>query len=633
MRTIPLTCRRLVHIVLIVLFVIYNPSVCPARSAGDDIDRLVRVLMTMAQPLVSAPASFAFRLTASADPLPDSSAPASGTASPRMHSLVISRLATDSWCLALTSPWRDVVIRRSANETRLELPRADMAIVGTGAPDAGSADSLAPVGLMGRLFDSQTSLSAGVALLMPSALEAGIRHILLPHLKPGYLPCSWTIASGVALLLPEGASAAIRIEISPEQAERLARLRFFRIELASPGTIDPTITPQSRRTVVPRDELERMILRGLRRIFSLKFPGPGSTTVPEPLKVAHGELRHHEGQLLVLLSGSPAEIGTAHGKLLGPLVRRTVDSSLHLVGLVETIEKGIWFPGVLEDSWKRLSPHIPVAHLAEMAALASACPDLTWQEIRLANMFPEYFHCSGFAVFGRATADGRLYHGRVLDYMTEIGLQHAAVSFVVKPEMGHGYLNVGYAGLVGAVSGMNDAKIALGEMGGGGRFQWNGAPMATLMRRALEECGSLSEVKKLWESNPRTCEYFYVWSDGNIPSAVGVKATPAGVEFVHPGQAHPMLGEGIADTVVLSAGKRLKLLRERVIKAHGGITASSAISLMNRPVAMRSNLHNVLFAPQSLEAWVAHADELLPAADRPYVRYDLNNLLGQIPGR
>ncbi len=60
--------------------------------------------------------------------------------------------------------------------------------------------------------------------------------------------------------------------------------------------------------------------------------------------------------------------------------------------------------------------------------------------------------------------------------------------------------------------------------------------MATLMRRGLEECDSLAEVKALWQNNPRTCEYYYVFADGEDRSAVGVAATPEKLQFVAPGE-------------------------------------------------------------------------------------------------
>ncbi len=243
------------------------------------------------------------------------------------------------------------------------------------------------------------------------------------------------------------------------------------------------------------------------------------------------------------------------------------------------------------------------------------------------NVFPELFHCSGFAVFGKATKDGKLYHGRVLDYMTTIGLQDSATTFIVAVDGKIPFANVGYAGFIGSVSGMNAKAISLGEMGGRGEGRWDGAPMATLMRRALEECTTLDEVMDLWKRSPRTCEYYYVFADGKTNQAVGVAATPESIEFVRPGQAHKLLGEGIEDAVVLSAGNRLQKLRERVQERYGQFDAESAQWLMCRPVAMQSNLHNVLFVPQDGVLYVANADHTHPAAERPYVRLDLGQLV------
>jgi len=161
-----------------------------------------------------------------------------------------------------------------------------------------------------------------------------------------------------------------------------------------------------------------------------------------------------------------------------------------------------------------------------------------------------------------------------------------------------------------------------------GEGQWDGVPMATLMRRALEECSTLQQVTDLWTKSPRTCEYYYVFADGKTNDAVGVAATPEKLELIGPGQADARLGEGIQDAVVLSAGSRLETLRARVIENHGKIDTEKALWLMSRPVAMSSNLHNVLFIPADRVFYVANADHHNPAADRPYVKFDLNALLG-----
>ena len=69
-------------------------------------------------------------------------------------------------------------------------------------------------------------------------------------------------------------------------------------------------------------------------------------------------------------------------------------------------------------------------------ALASG---LEKEEARLANFFPELFHCSGFALFGDATKGGRMFHGRILDYMKGVGLEQNAVVMVVQPDKGNAW--------------------------------------------------------------------------------------------------------------------------------------------------------------------------------------------------
>ena len=78
---------------------------------------------------------------------------------------------------------------------------------------------------------------------------------------------------------------------------------------------------------------------------------------------------------------------------------------------------------------------------------------------------------------------------------------------------------------------------------------------------------------------------------------------------------------------MMSAGDRYKNLVKRVKENYGKIDSEKAIRLMDRPVAMKSNLHNALFAPQSLEFWVANAGVGTPASTEPYTYYNFKELL------
>lgn len=508
------------------------------------------------------------------------------------------------------------LLDRTAEATTFALPHHKKAFVGRG--EINSRDQLAGSVLLSRLLTAESSVRWYFPLLRAGA--DNVVRLVTSQVKTEYTAAenSWTFDDNVtARFTPEGSGL---ISVGDVQVK-------FVVSEQEPTTPQWTRPEDLDVVEIERDELERQLCRGGRRILEILAP---SNRLKNPREksvvVDQGELRWVEGQRVVLLSGSPEEVGHAHGQLLRREAMRTIDSVMYAFGTVNTIRTGRWFRNDLNDAYARLSPHIPEDHKRETAAMAETL-GIDVGLAQVLNVFPELFHCSGFAVFDSATADGTLYHGRVLDYMTTIGLQDGATTFVVAINGKQPFINVGYAGFIGSVTGMNSAGISLGEMGGRGEGQWDGVPMATLMRRALEECTTLKEVMTLWETNPRTCEYYYVFADGKTNEAVGVAATPETIEFVLPGQGHERLGPGIPDAVVLSAGSRLETLRSRVQKQHGKIDEQTALWLMSRPVAMQSNLHNALFVPAKGIVYVANATHDAPAAEQPYVLLDLNKLL------
>lgn len=343
-----------------------------------------------------------------------------------------------------------------------------------------------------------------------------------------------------------------------------------------------------------------------------------------------GWLEEWDGTKVLYLKGTPAEMGRQQGVLLRDETRDLVDKVVYGVGVGSSFEKGRWFFGEIQEAQARLMPFMAPAYLEEMDALAAAA-GLEREEVRLANFFPELFHCSGFAVYGSATKAGRMYHGRILDYMKGVGLEPNAVVIVNQPAGRFAWVNLGYAGFVGTVTAMNEKHISIGEMGGRGEGDWDGKPMAQLMREVMEKADSLEAAVEIMRRGPRTCEYYYVIADGKRGEAVGIAATPTVFEVVKPGVAHPRLPHAIPDVVLMSAGDRYETLARWVKEQHGQIEMESARRLMDRPVAMNSNIQSVLFAPDTLDFWVANADGRNVASHTRYTHYNLAELLKRRP--
>ncbi|MBN1910841.1 MAG: hypothetical protein JW818_13935 [Pirellulales bacterium] len=339
----------------------------------------------------------------------------------------------------------------------------------------------------------------------------------------------------------------------------------------------------------------------------------------------HGLLAASQGKLFLFVEGTPHQMGTAHGTLLAEKARKLTERVLYVVGAGDSLYSGKWFMDQMAEVERRAGPHIPKRFIDECDALAKAA-GVSRRDGRYANLFPERFHCSGIAVRGKATKDGHVYHARVLDYFTEINLQDEAVVTVFMPKGRNAWMSQGYAGFIGTVTAMNEKHLAVGEMGGGGEGQWDGMPMSLLLRDVMERASTVDEAVEIIRRTPRTCEYYYVLSDKNR-AMVGLYCTPEKVELLKPGQQHAKLPKIPEDTVIVSGFDRAEVASRRIQESFSQIDAKRLIEIIRQPVAMRSNLHNAVFAPETLDMWFADASRTRSACDEPYAHCNLKSLL------
>jgi hypothetical protein len=387
-------------------------------------------------------------------------------------------------------------------------------------------------------------------------------------------------------------------------------------------------------------------------------------------RIGKGTLEESAQGTILRLEGKPYERGVQHGTLLKEKIQANVEGFIDVPGLDQSPRVKAFHAHL-----STLLSSIPSHYLEEMRGVAYGA-DVPFEKILMLNLFPEMFHCIGITVQNEATFDHSLYHVRVLDYGAIQGLQHSAILMVVKPEDKHAFVSVGYAGFIGSVTGMNEKKIAMGEIGGDGYGYWNGIPMAFLIREVLEKSGTLEEAKELLKSSPRTCEYYYVLSDGNQEKAVGVYATASQIQFIEPGSSYALMaphglpknyGEnGVDDKFFMSsfapsqsefqfrvhneAGnlialfnhqpehcivlrgfgypERYTIVAERIRDLYGKIDAEHLQDIIKAPATNETNLHNAIFRPSTLDLWVSHAGiDGTPASELPYGSYHLPDLL------
>ncbi len=383
-----------------------------------------------------------------------------------------------------------------------------------------------------------------------------------------------------------------------------------------------------------------------------------------------GYLEQINGSSILHVKGTHYEMGYQHGKLLKESIKQNISQFIDTPPAGSEDRSTPFFRHLAT-----IKNHIPPTLLEEMKGLADGS-SIALDKILILNLFPEMFHCSGLTVNDKATANGSLYHVRVLDYSIGKSIQNSAVLIIAEPQDGIAFANVSYAGFIGSVTGMNASKIAIGEIGGRGYGHWDGIPMAFLMRMVLEKATSLAEAQAIFLNSPRTCEYYYVISDGNTDTSIGVYATSSQIHFINPSDPYAILAprglpanygaDGEHDkfffspctiettshqTLLLGQNNalmgllrlqpndcllltgfpnpdRYPVLVDRINEQYGSIDEQALIEIIKQPVSRESNLHNAIFFPSQLKMWVAHAGpNNEPACDQPYAEFDLSKLL------
>ncbi|MCB1076493.1 MAG: hypothetical protein KDM64_01585 [Verrucomicrobiae bacterium] len=539
--------------------------------------------------------------------------------------------APDRLRLEATIQGEPILAGRNGDEVWIHVEKKAFTVIGDNRTPKFSSDpdSVEPV----TLPDFKLPLSANQCRLIPFLVKVrSVGNAASREISPSWIGKHWAGLPDFLIRFsprPEGENHQTVTARLPDGKSLTLAIDHFRI---GQGIIDDTAWEPPKNATSPA---ERVALSHLKRCAEILVSQLGAKTPTLPPVMGkqeliatsgRGRLDDHDGVRVLFLSGTPEEMGRQHGELMKKEVRSVVDRIVYGIGVGSSFAKGRWFFGEIEEAQHRIEPFIPESHLREMDAIADAS-GLHPQEARLANFFPELFHCTGFALHGTATSDGQMYHGRILDYIRGAGLEDNAVVMVNQPEGKNAWVNISYAGFVGSVTAMNEKHLAIGEMGGRGEGNWDGKPMAQLVREVMETCDTVDEAVSLMRQGPRTCEYYYVISDAKSMRAVGIKATPDTFETVWSGESHPQLPTPVPDTVLMSAGDRYTELVRRVKEGFGKFDADASRNLMTRPVCMKSNIQSVLFAPGSLDFWVANADSENVASHTRYTRFNLGDLL------
>lgn len=226
-----------------------------------------------------------------------------------------------------------------------------------------------------------------------------------------------------------------------------------------------------------------------------------------PGKHGKGEFKLVDGVPVMFLSGTPGEIGEQYGSM----IKNVKPLLAYPKQFMKKIGRERDWP-LATTAAKLMLLRASEDHRSELKAALDASK-LDRDSVIVANVMLELRRmggCSSLVVGKSRSKTGQVLFGRNFDFPPMGVLDKYGVVSVYRPKGKHAFVSIGYPGLIGVISGINDAGLCIATLDvyqskdGSPMFNPAGVPMMFTFRRILEECKTVEEAGKLLRKYPAT---------------------------------------------------------------------------------------------------------------------------------
>ena len=222
-----------------------------------------------------------------------------------------------------------------------------------------------------------------------------------------------------------------------------------------------------------------------------------------------GELKYVNRLPVLSVGGTPEEMGRQEAALTGAVVKVLAPYPQQLMilgGHGQAWDKCV-------ETARTLMSHATQAHRDELqsfAAKAGISLDLLTVANTIMDLHRGGFACSSLMIEPSKSRTGGTLFGRNLDFYSLGVLDRYGLITIHRPKGKHAFATIGFPGLTGCISGMNDAGLAMAvhevraAADGAPLLNSKGMPYALAFRRILEECKTIEEAEKLLRGGERS---------------------------------------------------------------------------------------------------------------------------------
>jgi hypothetical protein len=263
--------------------------------------------------------------------------------------------------------------------------------------------------------------------------------------------------------------------------------------------------------------------------------------------------------------------------------------------------------------------------------------------------------CTAFGAWGGKTDDSTLLIARNFDfYVGDAFAEDKLINFV-KPEQGYKFMMVSWAGMIGAVSGMNEKGLTVTLNASKSEIPTAAAtPISLVAREILQYAKNINEALEIAQKRKTFVSESLLIGSAEDGKTATIEKTPSRTELLEPEKdyiicANHYQGKAFAEDKInmeniskSSSEYRLKHLTQLINEEKDISVADAAAILRNRQGISGKNIglgnekslnqliahHAVIFKPLELKVWISTN----PFQLGQFVCYDLKKIFSEAPG-
>ena len=405
--------------------------------------------------------------------------------------------------------------------------------------------------------------------------------------------------------------------------------------------------------------------------FSIEkgFYGKGLRT--RAVSAPEGYLEKRNGILVLHLKGNPYEMGFQHGMLTKHLMGKSKEAFDRAVPPIKGGRVGAWIVKRYLF-WKlgKMEKYVPGEFVEELKGMADSITEkvsdpegslprreVDYREILLYHAMRDIGQvlarpvrdrsskddrysllsylaisnggCSSFVVLPQAAKNRKLIYGRNFDFLKGGSLKNLVTFY--EPDKGNSFVSIGWPGMTGVVSGMNDKGLTVGILTAYSEdVSFDGMPSCFLMRKVLQYANNVEEAKEIIIQTKRTGPNIFLLADEKEALVVECSATKYALRKPQGGLLYssnhflsPVYEKDRKRRKALESGEseaRYKRMEKLLKKRYGQIDVEYGIKILKDDIILKDNtLHSVIFRPRTLEFSIAQG----PGARGEFIKFNL----------